>query len=172
MADTPDNASSSLEAALARLFQSPACLTAASWITLTGGARLFSAGDESEHLYLLRSGRLGFFRHDDDQQGLHLIGVIRPGEPAGEMSLIAGTPHSSTVIALRDCELMVLPRDAFFAAIEKAPDVLLALSKQMIERARRATPQHAQCFRLLRTERLRHPSADRAYHRPDPRTGL
>jgi len=141
MADTPDNASSSLEAALARLFQSPACLTAASWITLTGGARLFSAGDESEHLYLLRSGRLGVFRHDDDQQGLHLIGVIRPGEPAGEMSLIAGTPHSSTAIALRDCELMVLPRDAFFAAIEKAPDVLLALSKQMIERARSATPR-------------------------------
>lgn len=142
MADTQDSASApSLEDALARLFQSPACLEAASWITLTGGARLFSTGEESEHLYLLKSGRLGVFRHDDDQQGLHLIGVIRPGEPAGEMSLIAGTAHSSTIIALRDCELMVLPREAFFRAIEKAPDVLLALSRQMVERARSATPR-------------------------------
>jgi NTE family protein len=125
-----------LEAALARLFNTPSGLKNASWITLTGGTRLFSAGDDSDHLYLLQSGRLGVFRHDDDHQGLHLIGVIKPGEPAGEMSLIAGTPHTSTLIALRDCELMVLPKEAFFKAIEAAPDVLLSLSRQMIHRAR------------------------------------
>lgn len=131
----------SLEAALARLFNTPSGLKAASWITLTGGTRLFSTGDDSDHLYLLRTGRMGVFRHDDDQQGLHLIGVIKPGEPVGEMSLIADTPHTSTVIALRDCELMVLPKDDFLKAIEAAPDVLLALSKQMIERARSGTPR-------------------------------
>ncbi|MDC7685016.1 patatin-like phospholipase family protein [Asticcacaulis sp. BYS171W] len=134
MADT-------LETALAKLFNTSSALEEASWITLSGGSRLFSAGDESDHLYLLRSGRLGVFRHDDDQQGLHLIGIIKPGEPAGEMSLIAGTPHTSTLIALRDCELMVLPKEAFLRAIETAPDVLLALSKQMIQRAREGTPR-------------------------------
>ncbi|MFT4090006.1 MAG: patatin-like phospholipase family protein [Asticcacaulis sp.] len=131
-----------LEAALANLFQTSAGLKDASWITLTGGTRLFSEGDESDHFYLLIAGRLGVFRHDEDQAGLQLFGIIKPGEPAGEMSLIAGTHHSSTVIALRDCELMVLPKAAFLEAISTAPDVLLLLAQQMILRARSALPSH------------------------------
>jgi len=125
-----------LEEALARLFNTPAGLKDASWITLTGGTRLFSEGEEADQFYLLNAGRLGVFRHDEDQAGLQLFGIIKPGEPAGEMSLIAGTPHTSTVIALRDCELMVLPKAAFLEAIATAPDVLLLLSQQMILRAR------------------------------------
>ena len=43
----------------------------------------------------LKSGRLGAFRHDEDHDELSLIGIIRPGEPVGEMSLIAGTQPSA-----------------------------------------------------------------------------
>ncbi|WP_140985647.1 patatin-like phospholipase family protein [Asticcacaulis tiandongensis] len=131
-----DDSPKTLDAALAKLFNTSAGLKDASWITLTGGTRLFSEGEESDQFYLLNAGRLGVFRHDEDQAGLQLIGIIKPGEPAGEMSLIAGTPHASTVIALRDCELMVLPKAAFLEAIATAPDVLLLLSQQMILRAR------------------------------------
>ena len=45
---------------------------------------------------LLRSGRLGVFKHEEGQEA-HFLGVIKPGEPAGEMALIAGTPHTATV---------------------------------------------------------------------------
>jgi NTE family protein len=132
--DTP-----SLQAAMESLFGT-ALGQSASLISLPGGSRLFSAGDESDHLYLLRSGRLGAFRHDEDHDELSLIGIIRPGEPVGEMSLIAGTSHSSTVMALRDSDLLAMPRDAFFAAMESRPELTLALARKMIERARRETP--------------------------------
>jgi len=132
--DTP-----SLQSALESLFGT-ALGRSASLISLPGGSRLFSAGDESDHLYLLRSGRLGAFRHDEDHDELSLIGIIRPGEPVGEMSLVAGTSHTSTVIALRDSDLLAMPRDDFFAAMESRPDLTLALSRKMIERARRETP--------------------------------
>lgn len=112
----------------------------ASLISLPGGSRLFSAGDESDHLYLLRSGRLGAFRHDADHDDLSLIGIIRPGEPVGEMSLIAGTQHTSTVMALRDSDLLAMPREEFLNAMESRPELILALSRKMIERARRETP--------------------------------
>jgi NTE family protein len=112
----------------------------ASLISLPGGSRLFSAGDESDHLYLLRSGRLGAFRHDEDHDELSLIGIIRPGEPVGEMSLIAGTHHTSTVIALRDSDLLAMPREEFFDAMESKPELTLALARKMIERAKRETP--------------------------------
>ena len=129
----------SLQDALESLFGT-ALGQSASLISLPGGSRLFSAGDESDHLYLLRSGRLGAFRHDEDHDELSLIGIIRPGEPVGEMSLIAGTHHTSTVIALRDSDLLAMPREEFFDAMESKPELTLALARKMIERAKRETP--------------------------------
>ncbi|MGZ3297878.1 MAG: patatin-like phospholipase family protein [Asticcacaulis sp.] len=112
----------------------------ASVISLPGGSRLFSTGDDSDHLYLLRSGRLGVFRHDEDHLELGLIGIIRPGEPVGEMSLIAGTAHTATVMALRDSDLLAIPREDFMAAIDSRPELMMALSRKMIERARPNAP--------------------------------
>ncbi len=155
-------ANPSLQDALESLFGT-ALGEGASLISLPGGSRLFSVGDESDHLYLLRSGRLGAFRHDEDHDELSLIGIIRPGEPVGEMSLIAGTPHSATVMALRDSDLLAMPRDDFFKAIDAHPDLLIALSRKMIERARRdvpaVTPNVFAFFALC--EEIIHPIVDR-----------
>ena len=127
---------SPLEKALARLFEeSPG---AASWFTLPGGVRLYAAGDAADTLYLLRSGRLGVFKHEEGQEP-HFLGVIKPGEPAGEMSLIAGTPHTATVTALRDSEIVALPREAFFAAAADNPQLMTELARLMILRARQVT---------------------------------
>lgn len=128
----------SLQEALESLFGT-ALGKSASVISLPGGSRLFSTGDDSDHLYLLRSGRLGAFRHDEDHDELSLIGIIRPGEPVGEMSLIAGTQHSATVMALRDSDLLSLPREDFLQALDSRPELLMALSRKMMERARRET---------------------------------
>lgn len=122
-----------LEAALARVFDHRA--NQASWFALTGGEPLFAAGDEADSLYLLRSGRLGVFRRVEGQPP-QLLGVIRPGEPVGEMALIAGTPHSADVVALRDSEILALPRDAFFDVARTEPDVMIHLSRLMLSRAR------------------------------------
>ena len=125
--------SDTLEAALARVFA--ARDTQASWFALTGGEPLFAAGDEADSLYLLRSGRLGVFRHLEGQPP-QFVGVIRPGEPVGEMAMIAGTVHSASVVALRDSEILALPREAFFEAVRTQPDVMIELSRLMLHRAR------------------------------------
>ncbi len=129
----------SLQDALESLFGT-AMGQGASVISLPGGSRLFSTGDESDHLYLLRSGRLGVFRHDEDHLELGLIGIVRPGEPVGEMSLIGGTAHTATVMALRDSDLLAIPREDFMAAIDARPELMMALSRKMIERARPNAP--------------------------------
>ncbi|MDO1560311.1 patatin-like phospholipase family protein [Brevundimonas sp. 2R-24] len=128
-----------LEAALSRLFAVAGDRAApggqASWFSLTGGERLFSAGDAAETLFLLKAGRLGVFRREEGRPS-QFLGVVRPGEPVGEMSLLAGTPHSSTVVALRDSELLALPRDAFFEAARREPEVMTEMARLMIRRAR------------------------------------
>ena len=123
-----------LAVALARIFEGP-MIDRASWFALTGGERLFAAGDPSDTLYLVRSGRLGVFHVETDQPP-QLVGVIRPGEPVGEMAMVAGTPHTADVVALRDTEILALPREAFFDAARSEPDLLVELSRLMIHRAR------------------------------------
>jgi NTE family protein len=125
-----------LEDALHRIFEGGKN-TRASWFALTGGESLFTEGDDADTLYLLRSGRLGVFQRDpDEDRPPQFVGVIRPGEPAGEMAMLAGTHHTADVVALRDSQVLALPRDAFFEAARTQPDLMVELSRLMIQRAR------------------------------------
>lgn len=131
----PPVRSDRLEDALHRIFESGRN-TPASWFALTGGETLFTEGDPSDTLYLLRAGRLGVFRREANDQPPQFVGVIRPGEPAGEMAMLAGSVHTADVVALRDSEILALPRDAFFEAARTEPDLMVELSRLMIQRAR------------------------------------
>lgn len=127
--------SARLEDALHRIFEGGKN-TPASWFALTGGETLFSEGDPADTLYLLRAGRLGVFRREANDQPPQFVGVVRPGEPAGEMAMLAGSEHTADVVALRDSEILALPRDAFFEAARTEPDLMVELSRLMIQRAR------------------------------------
>jgi NTE family protein len=129
--DIPD------ESALARLFLQERVQEDATWFSLPGGQTLFAAGDPSEQLYFVRAGRLGAFRRELGHE-TQFLGVIRPGEPAGEMSLIADAPHSADVVALRDSEILAVPRDTFFEACEADTAVMIELAKLMMLRSRQA----------------------------------
>ena len=132
----PAPRSDRLEDALHRIFEGGKT-TRASWFALTGGETLFAEGDAADTLYLLRSGRLGVFRRDHSaERPPQFVGVIRPGEPAGEMAMLAGTQRTAGVVALRDSEVLALPRDAFFEAARTVPDLMVELSRLMIQRAR------------------------------------
>jgi NTE family protein len=125
------------DSALARLFYEERAQGDATWFSLPGGATLFNAGEAADYLYFVRAGRLGAFRKEEGGEA-QFLGVIRPGEPAGEMSLIAGIPHSGHVVALRDSEIFALPRAAFFAACEADAGVMTELARLMILRSRQA----------------------------------
>ncbi|MGZ8364446.1 MAG: patatin-like phospholipase family protein [Caulobacteraceae bacterium] len=121
--------------ALARLFVGRGRVRAARTLDLPGGQVLIKAGEAANCLYYLTAGRLGAMRYEQGQEP-QLLGVIRPGEPAGEMSMIAETPHTASVVALRDSELVALSRDDFFKAVRKRPEVMAELARLMIHRAR------------------------------------
>ena len=131
----PPARSDRLQDALHRIFEGGRN-TRASWFALTGGETLFAEGDPADTLYLLRAGRLGVFRSEQNDQPPQFVGVIRPGEPAGEMAMLAGSSHTADVVALRDSEVLALPRDAFFEAARTEPDLMVELSRLMIQRAR------------------------------------
>ena len=123
------------DSALARLFLGEGRPEETLAFTLPGGRVLFSVGEPADTLYFVRTGRLGAVRREEghDQQ---FLGVIKPGEPVGEMALVAGTAHTATVVALRDSEILALPRATFFAEAHRRPDLMAELAQLMILRVR------------------------------------
>lgn len=125
------------DTALARLFASDALANNVTWFSLAGGQTLCEAGEKADQLFFVRAGRLGAIRREEGQEP-QFLGVIRPGEPAGEMAMIAGTPHTATVVALRDSEILAMPRDVFLHAAEHDAQVMIELARLMMLRARQS----------------------------------
>ncbi len=128
------------ESAIVRLFLGDHASPDVAWFSLPGGRTLYSSGEPADTLYLLRAGRLGVIRREEGQPQ-QFLGVIKPGEPAGEMALIAGTPHTATVLAMRDSEVLSLPRRTFFAAARKDPALMAEMARLTITRTRQAAPR-------------------------------
>jgi NTE family protein len=78
---------------------------------------------------------LGVFRREEGQPP-RMLGVVAPGEPVGEMALFADTAHTADVVALRDTEIMALPREAVLDAVRARPEIMIALTQLMLARAR------------------------------------
>ena len=84
---------------------------------VAGGSALYRAGDPPDAIYLVRAGAFGVFR--EGAMGRSLVGMLRPGDVVGEFGLIAGTPRSATVVALRDSEVAAMPGAGFLAAARR-----------------------------------------------------
>ena len=108
------------------------------WINLPGGKALFYQGDAAEALYIVVSGFLGVVV-TTPERGQHLVASIRSGETVGEMALITGEPHSATIVALRDSELVIMPKDIFRRLIAEHPKFLVWLNRLLVDRLHRAT---------------------------------
>ncbi|MGE0045691.1 MAG: patatin-like phospholipase family protein [Hyphomonadaceae bacterium] len=117
----------------------PAALKAADaeadWFSLPAGWPLFRQGEAADCIYFVLSGSLAAFRvgANNEQQ---LLGHIRPGEPVGEMGLIAREPHTGSVFAMRDSEIMKLSREGFERLIEADPTLMERMARLMLARAR------------------------------------
>lgn len=102
-------------------------------LALPGGGTLVEAGETSGMVYVLRAGRLAALRPGNPPE---FLGLVWPGEAIGEISVLADIPHTATVVAMRDSELLVMPRAAFLDAVQKHPSILIELMRTMIARAR------------------------------------
>lgn len=102
-------------------------------VALQGGQRLFAEGDPSDSLYLVKSGALGAYGLSDDGQP-QLLGIISSGEVVGEMGLISNVPRNALVRALRDSELLRLPKNAFEHLLERYPRAMMQVLSVAVTR--------------------------------------
>jgi predicted acylesterase/phospholipase RssA/CRP-like cAMP-binding protein len=129
-------------------------------LRLEAGETLFAAGDASEILYIVATGRLRATFPD----GL-VAGDIARLEPIGEIGLLSGEPRGASVHALRDSLLFAFSRAAFHAFAMAEPAAFMGMTRVIISRMRE--PDRAAKLRNVRKIRTltvlgAHPAIDAA----------
>jgi len=108
-------------------------------LALPGGTPLFRQGEAADAVYLVASGCLGVFRHEEDEaEEPVLIAEITPGNIVGEMSLLSESERTRSVAALRDSEVWRLSRANFDSLTLQHHEVLPTLMRYVA--ARNAAP--------------------------------
>jgi len=97
---------------------------------------IFEQDEQPTYIYIVLTGQVKTFSHYKGST-LELL-IVQPGQCFGETSLIGIQPHSVTAIALDDCELVVISRDALLTLFEKDKE----LYSMLILNIARETSRH------------------------------
>ena len=101
------------------------------------GAFVVRAGESTDSLYILLTGRAKVTNHDEEGREI-ILAWLGPGESFGEMGLIDGSPRSANVVAAEACELLVLSKDSFQRCMQDNFQVALKLMQVLVQRLREA----------------------------------
>jgi predicted acylesterase/phospholipase RssA/CRP-like cAMP-binding protein len=105
-------------------------------VYLTGGETLIRQGEPADCMYLVVSGRLrAYVEHPGDRDTV--VGEIARGEIVGEMGLLIDEPRSTTIRAIRDCELLRLSKEVFDRFLEAYPPATKHIARLNLMRLRR-----------------------------------
>lgn len=119
----------------------------ARWFSVPAGWPLFRAGEMSDSIFFVLSGSFGAFKAMRDGRS-EFMGHIRTGEPVGEMAMFQGgididgdgtpdnVPHTSSVYALRDSEVLEISRQGFQRLSAAEPEILTAMIRLILSRLR------------------------------------
>src|SRR5947207_1268105 len=103
---------------------------------------LFHAGDVADGCYRLERGllKVSITSPQGDERILTILG---PGSIVGELAIIDGLPRSATVVAIRDCKLSFISREAFANCVREYPAINGYLVATLVARLREADEEMA-----------------------------
>jgi len=116
---------------------------------------LFKAGDKTDCLYVIISGKIDVTKDKilPDYMVLH---TLKPGDMAGEMGFIDGNEHSLTLRAQGNCELMTIQRDQFEQLLIHSPHVVYhvmrAITRSIHGTVKRMNDQFIELNRFINNE--------------------
>jgi CRP/FNR family transcriptional regulator, cyclic AMP receptor protein len=134
-------------ALLAQLFRSAARRR------LQAGEALFVAGDPGDGCYRLEQGLLKVVI-TSAQGEERILAMLGPGTIVGELAMIDGLPRSSSIFAVRDCELSFINREEFGECTKQHPEIYRYLANVLAARLRETDEAVAADSFLTVRERL------------------
>ena len=101
------------------------------------GTTVMAAGDATDSLYVVMSGRLKVLMSDDEGREV-ILTMLGPSEYFGEMGLIDDSPRSASVITVEACELLVLSKRDFKNCLSENFEMAMTVMRGLVKRLREA----------------------------------
>ena len=101
------------------------------------GRTVMQAGDPTDSLYIIISGRVKVQMADDEGKEVILAG-LGPGEFFGEMGLMDDEPRAASVVSTEPCEFVVITKDDFNALLKDNFDLAMVIMRGLVKRLREA----------------------------------
>jgi len=105
--------------------------------TFPRGTTIMAAGDPTDSLYVVISGRLKVIMSDDEGREV-ILSMLGANEYFGEMGLIDDSTRSASVITLEPCELLVLSKRDFRKCLSENFEMALTVMRGLVKRLREA----------------------------------
>ena len=100
-------------------------------------AKIIGAGDPTDSLYVVISGRLKVLM--SDEQGREVIlSILGPGEFFGEMGLLDDSLRSASVVTLEACELLTISKTDFKRRLAENFELSMNVMRGLVQRLREA----------------------------------
>jgi len=100
------------------------------------GDVIIRQGDFGTSGYIVQKGQLQVYITQDDKEVT--LGILGPGDVAGELAVISDACRSESVRALTDCELILMDRDGMTRKLAETDPSIRALIKILSERVKRS----------------------------------
>ncbi|KAJ3275438.1 phosphatidylcholine and lysophosphatidylcholine phospholipase [Terramyces sp. JEL0728] len=107
------------------------------WGQINAGQVLSKQGDPSQSIYIVLTGRLRSIR--EVKQGststFEIQNEYGHSESVGEMEVLVDAPRASTVHAIRDSEIAIMPKTLFNALAIQHPDIMITIGRMIATRS-------------------------------------
>ena len=104
------------------------------------GDVIVAKGDPGDSMMAVLSGSVSVDAPSPDGRQV-VLSVLRVGEVFGEIALLDGKERTADVVALTDCEILIVPRRSLWSLIEHRPDMCIDLMLVLCDRLRRTNEQ-------------------------------
>ena len=98
---------------------------------------IISAGEMTDSLYVIISGRLKVMMSDDDGREV-ILAILGSNEFFGEMGLLDDSPRSASVVSLEACELLTLTKRDFKKCLQENFELSMTVMRGLVRRLREA----------------------------------
>lgn len=100
-------------------------------------SKIITAGELTDSLYVIISGRLKVLMSDDEGREV-ILAILDSNDFFGEMGLLDDSPRSASVIALEAWELLILSKREFKKCLSENFELSLAVMRGLVKRLREA----------------------------------
>ena len=101
---------------------------------------IFLEGDKGIGFFVVVQGQVKIFKLALDGKE-HILHIIGPGEPFGEVAVFAGKSFPANAEALIRCRLLFFPRDGFVSLISRNPSLAMKMLAVLSMRLRQFSVQ-------------------------------